>query len=367
MLSPTDYGGHPAAPGDSAASRVLAEHALDDALVLPRALAQPVDRAEVVGRGEGWITAEYAMLPRATRTRTARERAQLGGRTQEIQRLIGRALRSVCDMRALGERQILIDCDVLQADGGTRTASISGAYLALHDCLTRVVQAGLLTEVGAVLERDGLHATLYVVGGAAMSITLDSRRITRDVDAVFRTEADGLRAAAREVATRHGLDPAWLNDTVTSMLVGMVTDDGEGEFDVPGLSAGVASPEHLLAMKMLAGRDRDLDDLLREVGDGIFIGRIWYTYPINGLMAGDFTCTVVGDSYLIKDGKLAEPLKPNTVRINDSIHNILGNILGISRDRAGTLVWAADEITYAPEIAAANVHVYEIASYMEEL
>ena len=128
--------------------------------------------------------------------------------------------------------------------------------------LTRAEVVGLLTEVGAVLERDGLHATLYVVGGAAMSITLDSRRITRDVDAVFRTEADGLRAAAREVATRHGLDPAWLNDTVTSMLVGMVIDDGEGEFDVPGLSAGVASPEHLLAMKMLAGRDRDLDDLV---------------------------------------------------------------------------------------------------------
>ena len=128
--------------------------------------------------------------------------------------------------------------------------------------LTRAEVVGLLTEVGAVLERDGLHATLYVVGGAAMSITLDSRRITRDVDAVFRSEADGLRAAAREVATRHGLDPAWLNDTVTSMLVGMVTDDGEGEFEVPGLSAGVASPEHLLAMKMLAGRDRDLDDLV---------------------------------------------------------------------------------------------------------
>ncbi len=97
--------------------------------------------------GKGWVTAEYAMLPGSSPERIRRETKGPKGRTQEIQRLIGRALRSVCDMRALGERQILIDCDVLQADGGTRTASISGAYLALHDCLTRVVQAGLLTEV----------------------------------------------------------------------------------------------------------------------------------------------------------------------------------------------------------------------------
>ena len=99
------------------------------------------------GKQQGWVTGEYALLPRSTTTRTRRERNGASGRTQEIQRLIGRALRSVCDMKALGERQILIDCDVLQADGGTRTASISGAYLALHDCLTRVVQAGLLSEV----------------------------------------------------------------------------------------------------------------------------------------------------------------------------------------------------------------------------
>jgi len=83
------------------------------------------------GSGEGWMTAEYAMLPRATRTRTSRERSQVGGRTQEIQRLIGRSLRSVANLPALGERTIWIDCDVIQADGGTRTASITGAFVAL--------------------------------------------------------------------------------------------------------------------------------------------------------------------------------------------------------------------------------------------
>jgi ribonuclease PH len=89
------------------------------------------------GQGRGWITAEYGMLPRATHERTRREASagKQGGRTIEIQRLIGRSLRSVLDLPALGERQITIDCDVIQADGGTRTASITGAWVALHDCL----------------------------------------------------------------------------------------------------------------------------------------------------------------------------------------------------------------------------------------
>ncbi len=89
------------------------------------------------GKGEGWVTAEYGMLPRATHTRSAREaaRGKQSGRTQEIQRLIGRSLRAVVDLRALGERTVTIDCDVLQADGGTRTASITGAYVALVDAM----------------------------------------------------------------------------------------------------------------------------------------------------------------------------------------------------------------------------------------
>jgi ribonuclease PH len=89
------------------------------------------------GTGKGWVTAEYSMLPRATLERTRREvtAGKPSGRTQEIQRLIGRSLRAVVDLAAIGERQIIIDCDVLQADGGTRTASITGAWVALHDCL----------------------------------------------------------------------------------------------------------------------------------------------------------------------------------------------------------------------------------------
>ncbi|HQU15216.1 MAG: ribonuclease PH [Chromatiales bacterium 21-64-14] len=100
------------------------------------------------GRGKGWVTAEYGMLPRATGERTAREaaRGRQGGRTQEIQRLIGRALRAVVDLEALGERSITLDCDVIQADGGTRTAAITGAYVALVDAAEHLVRAGRLTR-----------------------------------------------------------------------------------------------------------------------------------------------------------------------------------------------------------------------------
>lgn len=112
----------------------------------------------LVGSGKGWVTAEYSMLPRATHTRSDREsvKGKLGGRTQEISRLIGRSLRSVVDMKALGENTIILDCDVLQADGGTRTAAITGAYVALVDALNWAKGAGhissspLLGSVAAV-------------------------------------------------------------------------------------------------------------------------------------------------------------------------------------------------------------------------
>ncbi len=99
------------------------------------------------GKGTGWVTAEYAMLPRSSAQRIQRERNKVGGRTYEIQRLIGRSLRSIVDMGALGERSVLIDCDVIQADGGTRTASITGAYVALVDALRHIKKYGLIETV----------------------------------------------------------------------------------------------------------------------------------------------------------------------------------------------------------------------------
>ncbi len=110
------------------------------------------------GQGLGWVTAEYGMLPRSTHTRSRREAAQgkQGGRTQEIQRLIGRALRAVVDREALGERSIVVDCDVLQADGGTRTASITGGYVALVDAVNRLRKQN-------VLKRNPIHGAIASV------------------------------------------------------------------------------------------------------------------------------------------------------------------------------------------------------------
>jgi ribonuclease PH len=124
------------------------------------------------GKGEGWVTAEYGMLPRSTNTRMDREaaRGKQSGRTQEIQRLIGRALRAVVDMKALGERTIKIDCDVLQADGGTRTASITGAYVALHDAVSGLL-AGKVIQVTPL--NDAVAAVSVGIYGGLPVLDLD--------------------------------------------------------------------------------------------------------------------------------------------------------------------------------------------------
>jgi ribonuclease PH len=115
------------------------------------------------GQAKGWVTAEYGMLPRSTNTRMGRERGGPSGRSQEIQRLVGRSLRAVVDMVKLGERTVWMDCDVIQADGGTRTAAITGAWVALADALDRLVQAGTLP--GLPLRENVAAISVGVVGG----------------------------------------------------------------------------------------------------------------------------------------------------------------------------------------------------------
>ncbi len=132
------------------------------------------------GRGTGWVTAEYAMLPRSSPQRIQRERSKVGGRTHEIQRLIGRSLRAVVDMTALGERTVLVDCDVIQADGGTRTASITGAYIALVDALRHVKKRGLIKSVPV---KDYLAAvSVGIVNGKPMLDLCYSEDSTAEVD-----------------------------------------------------------------------------------------------------------------------------------------------------------------------------------------
>ena len=142
-------------------------------------------------KGRGWVTGEYGMLPRSTGSRSAREaaRGRQGGRTQEIQRLIGRSLRAVSDLQALGERQITLDCDVIQADGGTRTAAITGAYVALHAALENLAASGAIERVP--LTDQVAAVSCGIVGGEAV-LDLDyAEDSTADADANFVLTASG--------------------------------------------------------------------------------------------------------------------------------------------------------------------------------
>ncbi|MGD0912453.1 MAG: ribonuclease PH [Terracidiphilus sp.] len=143
--------------------------------------------------GRGWVTAEYSMLPRSTLTRTPREseKGKIGGRTHEIQRLIGRSLRSVVDMHALGERTVILDCDVIQADGGTRTAAITGAAVALRLALDALVKAGTLKA--APMKQLVAATSVGIVGGAALLDLCYEEDSQAEVDMnVVMTEDNGL-------------------------------------------------------------------------------------------------------------------------------------------------------------------------------
>ena len=179
----------------------------------------------MVGTGKGWVTAEYAMLPRATNSRNDREsvKGKIGGRTHEISRLIGRSLRAIVDTKALGENTIVIDCDVLQADGGTRTAAITGAYVALCDAIAHCQRKGLITDspvTGKV---------------AAVSVGVYQGQPVLDLDYAEDSQCD------------------------TDMNVVM---DGKGGFiELQGTAEGEAfSREHLNALLGLAGKG--IDELL---------------------------------------------------------------------------------------------------------
>ena len=132
----------------------------------------------------------------------------------------------------------------------------------------------------------------------------------------------------------------------------------------PGNGGGrdFASTPSVVPTNLVVQGQEDLstDELLRRVGEGVYIGRIWYTYPVNGIMAGDFSGTVVGDSYLIKDGKLAAPIRANTLRMNDNVLRVINNILGITGHQRGTVRWSSDQVTWAPEVAVSDFHLEEI-------
>jgi ribonuclease PH len=152
------------------------------------------------GKGQGWVTAEYGMLPRATHTRGSREAAKgkQSGRTQEIQRLIGRSLRAVTDLTALGERQITLDCDVIQADGGTRTASISGAWVALRLAVDKLLASGALTSDPIIQQVAAVSCGIYK-GTPVLDLDYPEDS-DADADANFVLLSDGKIAEAQATA-----------------------------------------------------------------------------------------------------------------------------------------------------------------------
>jgi ribonuclease PH len=161
--------------------------------------------------GKGWVTAEYAMLPRATLTRSPREsaRGRIGGRTHEIQRLIGRSLRAVTDLQRLGERSIFLDCDVIQADGGTRTASITGAFVALGLALEKLVEAGTLS---AVPLKDFVAAvSVGIVDGEALLDLCYEEDSRADVDVNFVMTAGNKFVEVQATAEHQVFDENQLN------------------------------------------------------------------------------------------------------------------------------------------------------------
>jgi ribonuclease PH len=162
------------------------------------------------GSGKGWVTAEYSMLPRATSTRTAREvsKGRASGRTMEIQRLIGRSLRSVIDMDLLGERSVILDCDVLQADGGTRTAAITGAYIALSAALRQLVKFGALKKSPI---RDFVAATsVGIIKGTPMLDLCYSEDSSAEVDMNVVMTGAGKFVEVQATAEKTAFDDAQL-------------------------------------------------------------------------------------------------------------------------------------------------------------
>ena len=167
----------------------------------------------LVGKGEGWVTSEYAMLPRATHTRSDREsvKGKLGGRTQEISRLVGRSLRGVVDMKALGENTIVIDCDVLQADGGTRTAAITGAYVALQDAISWAKEKGHIAKGANPLKQSVAAVSVGIINGSATLDLCYEEDVSAGTDMNIVCTGDGDFNEVQGTAEGEPFDRALLN------------------------------------------------------------------------------------------------------------------------------------------------------------
>ena len=210
-----------------------------------------------------------------------------------------------------------------------------------HGALPALIGSRGITCEGLATGRTDLIKDGVLVG--LLSHWYDSQRLLHDPRVADKLGVDG-PSAARALVPRNGF-----------------------RYDGGGRSFERRPSTSACNVVIEGSRPVTFEELIREVKDGLYIGRIWYTYPINGLRAGDFTCTVVGDSFVIRDGRIAAPIRANAIRINDNITRLLQSVVGITKDVKGTKVWAADEVVYAPELAVSGVHVDEIAGFMEGL
>jgi ribonuclease PH len=176
----------------------------------------------MVGKGKGWVTAEYAMLPRATNDRNDREsvKGKIGGRTHEISRLIGRSLRAVVDMKALGENTIVIDCDVLQADGGTRTAAITGAYIALADAIEWGRSKGFIAKNAVALVDSVAAISVGIIDGTPMLDLQYTEDVRAETDMNVVATGRGLFVEVQGTAEGVPFDRAELDNLLTLALNG---------------------------------------------------------------------------------------------------------------------------------------------------
>jgi predicted Zn-dependent protease len=221
---------------------------------------------------------------------------------------------------------------------------VAASSLSIYDDGAR---RGLLGSKGVTCEGLPTGRTDLIRDGVLVGLLsnwYESARLERDPEGAVKLGAEGV-LATRALAPRNGF---------------RFGTGGGRRFDMrPGVAATniVVEGRHPVS----------LPDLLGRVGHGLYIGRIWYTYPINSLRAGDFTCTVVADSFIIREGRLGPPIRPNTIRINDNVRRVLNNVIGTGVAVKGSIVWAADEVVYAPEVAVSGVHVDQIAGFMEEI
>ncbi len=273
----------------------------------------------------------------------------------------------------------------VQAAGGQRLPS--GTYTvifgpqAVSDILMNVLlpslsadafyssRSAFLGEIGHTIASPALSisdqgAARGLVGSKAITCEgLPTGRTTLIQDGVLRGLLSNHYETQRLLHDPHsrtklGIVPHEHLDALTPRNGFRSSSNGGRQFDrLPTIAATNVLVE--------SSRPQSRQSLFRQVGDVVYIGRIWYTYPMNGLRAGDFTCTVVGDSFLVRDGQPATPLLSNTIRISDNIRRLLVNILGVTDQARPIVTWGADEVVYAPEIAVRGVPLTAIAQFME--